>query len=388
MIFLSYACEDKKIVEKIYEGLKKRELEVWFDKEKKKPGKWKKRIEKAIAKSRYFIFCISEASLIKINSKDSSIVDNELQIAWEFTRDHEENVFSIVPVRIEDCERGDLRLSGWEQYDLFKNFEHELDRLSIDLGGISLSDAQAKDNRSNDKKINESLLGKIYLAILSRKFSTALILVDILIEFDQNNIEFLNLKAGSLFYSGRFNDSLVAFKKVTELFPKSAHSWFNLGTTFQLGFNNYTAAIEAYEKALLLDINDHQAWNNKAISHFNLKQFDEAIKSYEATLKLNPSNYLAIVGIGNSKFFKNMSKENSVELGIEEYDKAIKYDPKRFEAWHCKGMAFVKLQKIPEAIRCLKMALDLVKKNIGENNSLFLGISQDINLLETHKDNK
>lgn len=81
-VFLSYAKEDFEQVCNIYDGLKKRGLNVWFDKEKKRPGRWKKRIEKAISKSRYFIFCVSQASLKKTGDENPGFVDYELQIAW------------------------------------------------------------------------------------------------------------------------------------------------------------------------------------------------------------------------------------------------------------------------------------------------------------------
>ena len=61
-IFLSYASEDIDIVYKIYEGLKKRKCDVWFDKEHLTKGKWKPQIAKAISRSRYFVICISEGA--------------------------------------------------------------------------------------------------------------------------------------------------------------------------------------------------------------------------------------------------------------------------------------------------------------------------------------
>jgi len=60
-VFLSYAREDLDQVRKIYEGLKKRELKVWFDEADYATGKWKPQIMKAISHSRYAVFCLSNA---------------------------------------------------------------------------------------------------------------------------------------------------------------------------------------------------------------------------------------------------------------------------------------------------------------------------------------
>jgi len=46
--FLSYAHDDLELVREVYEGLKKRKVDVWFDKVDLVPGKWKPQIEKQI----------------------------------------------------------------------------------------------------------------------------------------------------------------------------------------------------------------------------------------------------------------------------------------------------------------------------------------------------
>lgn len=82
-VFLSYAHENLEMVRKIYTGLKERRLDVWFDKEDLGPGTWKKQIEKAIPKSRFFIICISEAALKKTGDESPGFQDEELQQAYE-----------------------------------------------------------------------------------------------------------------------------------------------------------------------------------------------------------------------------------------------------------------------------------------------------------------
>ena len=100
-VFLSYAHEDFATVRNIYAGLKKRELDVWFDKEHMGPGSWKRQIEKAIPKCRYFIICISKAALKKIGDETPGFQDEELQQAYEIARIQPESDFAIVPVRLE-----------------------------------------------------------------------------------------------------------------------------------------------------------------------------------------------------------------------------------------------------------------------------------------------
>ncbi|MCP5049709.1 MAG: toll/interleukin-1 receptor domain-containing protein, partial [bacterium] len=160
LTFLSYAHEDLDRVRKVYAGLKKRKVDVWIDKEDLGPGKWKPQIMRTIPHSKYFIFCVSNAALEKTSFENPGFVDKELQTAWEIAQEQDGKSFTILPVRLEDCDRGDMRLSGWQQYDLFEDWEKGLDKLAVDIGGISLADERARDERTENEKIVAGMKGK------------------------------------------------------------------------------------------------------------------------------------------------------------------------------------------------------------------------------------
>lgn len=65
LAFLCYASDDLELVWKIYYGLKKREVALWFDKKDMKEGKWMPQIKTTIARSKYFIQCLSKAAIKK-----------------------------------------------------------------------------------------------------------------------------------------------------------------------------------------------------------------------------------------------------------------------------------------------------------------------------------
>ena len=81
-VFLSYSAEDFKKVQKLYTGLKKRGINVWFDRADLGPGTWRRQIEKAISRSRYFLLCLSEAALRRIGNKPG-FQDEELNRAFQ-----------------------------------------------------------------------------------------------------------------------------------------------------------------------------------------------------------------------------------------------------------------------------------------------------------------
>jgi hypothetical protein len=177
-VFLSYAHEDLDTVRRIYAGLKERQLNVWFDKEDLKPGAWMPQIEKAIPRSRYFVICISNAALRKTGDDEPGFIDKELNAAYKIADRQTGTKFTVVAVRLEDCDRGDHRLSVFQQYELFDNFENSLDKLAIDLGGISLADAAAQDERTDEEKIIEAIWGRASAAFYANNFAKALKLIN------------------------------------------------------------------------------------------------------------------------------------------------------------------------------------------------------------------
>jgi hypothetical protein len=118
-VFLSYARDDLPKVWEIYQGLKLRGLRIWFDQVSLGPGPWKNQILKAIASSRYYIIAVSNAALRKTGT-DPGFLDEELDAAYQFAKDLPVKDFTIVPVLLEDCDRGDHRLKSFQQYALQK----------------------------------------------------------------------------------------------------------------------------------------------------------------------------------------------------------------------------------------------------------------------------
>ncbi|MCP4370660.1 MAG: TIR domain-containing protein, partial [Deltaproteobacteria bacterium] len=251
-VFLSYARENIDKVKDVYEGLKKRGLNVWFDKKDLIPGGWKSQIEKAISRSRYFVICISEAALRKTGDERPGFQDQELNRAYNIAERLSEQEFTIVPVRIEECSRGDkdTRLTIPQQYDLFSDFEKELDHLAVHLGGFSLSDSNAKDVRTEDEKMIENLMGKAEVADFAAEYGKVIAILN----------------------------SVLALK------PDSTDALNNLGLAWKAK-GEYDKAIEYYEKALKSDLKtfgeEHPNvaiyWNNLGMAWYAKGEYDKAI---------------------------------------------------------------------------------------------------------------
>ena len=298
-VFLSYANEDLEKVKEVFEGLVKRGLDVWFDKEHLKPGSWKPQIEKAISKCKYFVICISEAALKKTGD-EPGFQDEELNRAYNIAEKQSSKDFYIVPVRLEECGRGDTRLSSFQQYNLFDDFECGLDKLSIDIGGASLSDSTAKDERTEDERTIDHLIGKANTAYYTFEYDKSITILNSILALNPEHSTTLNDLGEVWREKGEYDKAIEYYEKALksdlknfdENHPTVATSWNNLGGAWNAKCE-YDKAIEYYEKALMSYIKtfgeDHP---NVAIRRNNLGliwksrgEYDKASEYYEKAIK-------------------------------------------------------------------------------------------------------
>ena len=89
-VFLSYASEDRNLVEKYYSGLKEHGVQVWFDARNLESGaQYSDRIIDAIRDCKFFIPLISENA---IRNERRYVVDKEWKLAearWKLNRDYD-----------------------------------------------------------------------------------------------------------------------------------------------------------------------------------------------------------------------------------------------------------------------------------------------------------
>ena len=305
-VFLSYASENLDQVWEVYNGLKRRGLNLWFDKVDLKSGKWYTQVMKAIAQSKYFVICISQAALKKTGDTPG-FQDNELNRAFEIAMAQPDTNFSIVPVRLEDCYRGDNRLNIWQQYDLFTNFESALDHLALNLGGHSLSNTQATDERNEDEKMLDRLYDKAITIHYSGDYKQAIAIYNTILSFNPNHIDALLNKAISFSLLDIPESANEALDKIFEI--KSDHhvAWFIKGFMFFTSERN-EESILAFDKAISIKPDYFNAWRLKGAALSNLGRYKEAVKALDRALEIKPDSNSARFIRGYAREKGNISK--------------------------------------------------------------------------------
>lgn len=249
-VFLSYVSDDLKMVLEVYEGLKKRKVNVWMDKKNLGPGRWKHQIEKVISRSKYFVIFLSNAAIKKTSGEKPSFLDEELRIALGFAREQDERGLTIIPVRLEDCDRGDMSLSTFQQYDLFPDFEKGLDQLAVVLGGSSLLDE------------NKILPPEI---------------------FNKTVIDEIHYRAEKFFYNDDYEEANTLLDAIKLLNIETSRT-FVLKAALNRYLNKTSEQIIALDRALKSNPDDIDLLIEKASALWNIKRYKEACEIYDNIL--------------------------------------------------------------------------------------------------------
>ncbi|HOK58859.1 tetratricopeptide repeat protein [Methanothrix sp.] len=112
-------------------------------------------------------------------------------------------------------------------------------------------------------------------------------------------------------------------------------------------------ALEYYDRALEINPNSSDAWNNKGVALYRLNRIDEALQCYHRALEIDPDNLdamrnIAFVHRARGEFEKAMELyETVMERGGDAYD---------LEA---KATILVALGRFQEAIECIGRAYEM-----------------------------
>ena len=116
----------------------------------------------------------------------------------------------------------------------------------------------------------------------------------------------------------------------------------------------YEAALKAFDKAIEINPEYHQAWYNRGIALGKLGRLEEAVTSYDKANQIKPKYHKAWYNRGIA-----LRKLGKFEQAVAAFDKVIEIKPDDEAAWLNKGNALIKLGRWKEGNATIAKAIEI-----------------------------
>jgi tetratricopeptide (TPR) repeat protein len=101
--------------------------------------------------------------------------------------------------------------------------------------------------------------------------------------------------------------------------PQSPADYFDVGN-YQYDLGNCQEAVESYTKAIELNKDYSQAYNNRGYTYMRLRVYDKALKDFDRAIEINPDYVQALMNRGD---IYNYYFEIDRGKAIADYDKVL-----------------------------------------------------------------
>jgi tetratricopeptide (TPR) repeat protein len=146
------------------------------------------------------------------------------------------------------------------------------------------------------------------------------------------------------------DEAIIQYKKAIEIDSNYKDAYNNLGNCYQ-ETKKYNEAIIQYKKAIEIDPNDKGTYTNLGNCYCKTKKYKEAIIQYKKAIEIDPNYKDAYYNLGNCY------QEN--DEAILQYKKAIELDSNYKEAYNNLGNCYQETKKYDEAILQYKKAIEI-----------------------------
>ncbi len=150
-----------------------------------------------------------------------------------------------------------------------------------------------------------------------------------------------------------YEAAIAAYDQALEIKPDDHNALTNKGVAL-VNLGRYEAAIAAYDQALAIKPDKHEALNNKGVALVNLGRDEEAIAAYDQALEIKPDDHNALYSKGFA-----LGNLGRYEEAIAAYDQALAIKPDKHEALYNKACCYALQSDADAAITWLQKAIDL-----------------------------
>lgn len=161
-----------------------------------------------------------------------------------------------------------------------------------------------------------------------------------------------------------YTQALTAYDTALRLDPQLAEAYNNRGIV-KYDLRQFSAAIEDYNIAIKLKQNYADALNNRGNAYAALGQFQIAANDLQASLRLNDKS-----ANGHNNLGSVYLSQKNFNAAIEEYTRAIQLNSSFAEAYYNRAVAYYGQKNLEKAMADLQRAISL-KGNDAEIKALY-----------------
>ncbi|MFO8110405.1 MAG: tetratricopeptide repeat protein [Thermoplasmata archaeon] len=183
---------------------------------------------------------------------------------------------------------------------------------------------------------------------------------------EEGNIDELLANANSCMKKRDYAAAIEAYEKVVVLDPNNTKALFNMAVCLQMS-GRLTEAINAYDRLLSINPQDIDCLINKGLALRKMGNMHGAVESYRKAAEINPYDSTVWNNLGIA--LKGMGK---LEEAIESYDKGLSARPNDAGLLSNKGVALKEAGLFEEALACYNkaLAIDPSRENTRRNKLL------------------
>jgi len=156
----------------------------------------------------------------------------------------------------------------------------------------------------------------------------------------------------TIIHSNYWKDAITLYERTLKFAPNSARINYNLGNEYR-AINKYKA-IELYNKAIELNRNYPDPYNNLGLTYIELDKKNEAIKSFKKAIEIDPEHAISYYNLAN--IYAEMGENNEA---IRLYKKAIDMNRYYIPAYNNLASIYGSIGREEEAIALWKKIIEL-----------------------------
>jgi tetratricopeptide (TPR) repeat protein len=173
---------------------------------------------------------------------------------------------------------------------------------------------------------------------------------------DLTEIDYL-IRGNEAYNKRNYDQAIADYNKALEINPESADAYNNRGAAYDKK-GNYDQAIADCNKALQINPESAEAYNNRGIAYDGKGNFNQAIADYNKALEINPKYADAY----NNRGAAYQGKGN-YDQAIADCNKALEINPEYAHAYNNRGAAYDMKGNYDQAIADYNEALEINPKD-------------------------